>query len=78
MGVCHFAKEGQALQRPVFELDHASSQPLKQLCDLNPQSLGNLLNALQSEVPPAAFHLSDICPMQIAGFSHLLLRPLAS
>ena len=43
---------------------YKSSQPFKQLCQLNPEALGKLLHTEKRQVALSALYLPDVCPMQ--------------
>lgn len=50
---------------------------LEEFRNLDLESLGDFLDALQGEVSLSPFHLSDIRPVEITGFAHLFLRPVS-
>ncbi len=69
------AKSPLNMQNSLERLKEKSSQPFEQLCQLNPEALGNLLHTEKRQVALSALYLPDVRPMQAALLFCSLLRP---
>ncbi len=55
-----------------------SINALDQFGNLHLEGPGDGVDGQQGKVPLAALDLSDVGPMQVAGFAHLFLGPVAA